>query len=96
MIYIMRENKLTCWRVWRGIVFGSNFNGWSVTGLRHIQPEVWREVNKIMQETRLRYMQRGLVQLLPLKVFYIPDSIANILALADFTSQLRATMDTNN
>ena len=34
--------------------------------------------------------------LLPLRVFYNPYYISNILALIDVTSQFRVTMDTNN
>ena len=42
------------------------------------------------------YEQSGDIDLLSLKVFYNPYSIANILALVDFTIQFRVTMDTNN
>ena len=36
------------------------------------------------------------MDLLPLLVFYKPDSIANILELVDVISQLIVTIDTNN
>ena len=44
----------------------------------------------------LDYKKSDTVDMLPLKVFYNTDSIANILALLYVTSQYRVTMDTNN
>ena len=44
----------------------------------------------------LEYKQSGTMDMLPLRVFYNPDYIANILELVDVTSQLRVTMDTKN
>ena len=36
------------------------------------------------------------MDMLPLKIFYIPDSISKILALVDVISQFIVTVDTNN
>ena len=44
----------------------------------------------------INHKKYGAMDLLPLKVFYNPDSITNILELDDVTSQFRFTMDTNN
>ena len=40
--------------------------------------------------------QSGTMDIFPLKVFYNPDSIANILELIAITSQFIVAMDTNN
>ena len=44
----------------------------------------------------LEYRQSGTMYLLPLNIFYNPDSISKILALVGVTSQFRVTMDYNN
>ena len=44
----------------------------------------------------LDYKHSDTIYLFPLRVFYNPDSISNILSLIDVTIQFRVTMNTNN
>ena len=44
----------------------------------------------------LDYKQSGTMDMFPLKVFYNPDYIANILEFFLFSSQFKVSMDTNN
>ena len=44
----------------------------------------------------LDHKQSGTMDMLPLRVFYNPYSVATFLALVDVTSHFKVTMDTNN
>ena len=69
-------------------------NPYPLSGMKDCDPDMG--ISVFTNGEKLDYKQSGKVDLLPLKVFYRPYFMTNILAFVDFTSQLKVTMDTNN